>query len=240
MKRSPAAFLKVILLSTLCVPFLFPSPTLAEGSKFKEPYRPLPHIFTFCIKNSGNVFLVGYDFKKINCRDGDRLIDINLDNLNNQGSIGPKGDTGPAGPQGPQGIPGPKGDKGDKGETGLQGIQGEKGLIGDQGLQGPKGEQGLPGKDGHDGINGINTSLGWEKIQNATSSSGMDQTLTTICPSDKKVISGGYSLDPGSIVSFFTYENYPSSDNSWTATVHRSSSTKDWTLKVYAICVSAL
>lgn len=61
-----------------------------------------PNIITgssieFCIKESGAAFVVGYGFKKKECKKDDRLITINK--------------TGPVGPQGPQGIPGVAGPK---------------------------------------------------------------------------------------------------------------------------------
>lgn len=127
-----------------------------------------------------------------------------------------------SGTQGPQGETGPKGDKGDKGDRGEQGIQG---------TQGEKGEQGLAG------ANGLS---GWEKV--STSSADTTEQLKTVtltCPENKKVLSGGFVVN-SSTVTFYTVSNFPSADNAWTTSVHRSSTTTPWNLTVYAICVIAM
>ncbi len=124
--------------------------------------------------------------------------------------------------QGPQGEVGPKGDKGDKGDQGIQGIQG---------IQGERGEQGAAG------VSGL---TGWEKIS-TSSASTTDQlkTVTVTCPVDKKVLSGGFVVN-SSTVTFYTVSNFPSAENAWTTSVHRSSTTTPWDLSVYAICAITL
>lgn len=121
------------------------------------------------------------------------------------------------GAQGPQGEAGPKGDKGDQG---IQGVQGEKG---DKGDTGPAGASGISG---------------WEKVSTASAST-TDQlkTVTVTCPANKKVLSGGFVVN-SSTVTFYTVSNYPSADNAWTTSIHRSSTTSPWDMSVYAICAN--
>lgn len=128
--------------------------------------------------------------------------------------------SGQSGTQGPQGETGPKGDKGDKGDQGTQGIQGEKGEKGDTGSTGASGVS------------------GWEKIS-TTSASTTEQlkTVTLTCSENKRVLSGGFVVN-SSTVTFYTVSNYPSADNAWTTSVHRSSTTTPWDLTVYAICAN--
>lgn len=131
-------------------------------------------------------------------------------NFSNSGAsqVGPIGPIGPIGPQGPQGETGPKGEKGDKGETG---------------------ESGAPG------VSGIS---GWEKISTSSGSTvDQDKTIIATCSSGKKVLSGGYIIDSPT-VTFYTVANYPVTDNSWSATVHRSATTGVWTLTTFAICAN--
>lgn len=125
--------------------------------------------------------------------------------------------SGQSGTQGPQGETGPKGDKGDKG---------------DQGMQGEKGEKGEPGSASASGL------AGWEKIS-TTSASTTEQlkTVTATCSENKKVLSGGFVVN-SSTVTFYTVSNFPSADNAWTTSVHRSSTTTPWDLSVFAICAN--
>lgn len=161
-----------------------------------------------------------------------------------QGEQGVAGDIGPQGPigangmkgdQGPQGVPG---ERGDQGEQGIQGIQGEVGSAGPQGdigafgPQGPAGEQGDPGPQGPTGTNGVS---GWEKkILASATNTEVDKTVTVFCPEDKKVLGGG-ALASSNLA--YVYENYPSADNAWTVSAHKSS--LSWALTAYAICVTA-
>jgi hypothetical protein len=123
---------------------------------------------------------------------------------------------GIVGPQGPQGVPGTKGD------TGVQGVAG---------LQGEKGDTGAAG------ANGV---LGWEKVSTVSASTTEQlKTISITCPQSKKVLSGGFVVN-SSTVTFYTVSNYPSAENTWTASVHRSSTTSPWDLTVYAVCASTL
>ncbi len=239
-------FLPLLLVgvSVIIFPFLFSQPVHADEDS--------PSTVTFCLKHNGSVYTAGRGQKKSFCRDDDRYISFKLSILDNLGTVGPQGPIGPAGSQGVQGIQGEQGIQGipgtgsgdsipgPKGDQGIQGIQGEVGPKGDTGLQGIQGPVGPAGQDGTSGSgSGIS---GWEKVMAATTSAGTDQTFSATCTSGKKVIGGGYATS--NAVTYLTYyalENYPSTDNSWTATVHRANSGgATWTLNVYALCVSGL
>lgn len=175
-----------------------------------------PTSVTLCVKNSGTVFMIGEGFKVANCRNNDKLINIDL----SHGIQGPKGDTGE------------KGDKGDPGEVGQQGEQGIQGEVGPQGLAGSN------GADGRDGVDGVSE---WQKVPGLMeTSTSDDQTATATCPDGKKVVGGGY-LVTSENTSYYAKSSYPSSETTWTSTVHRGGSgTASWGLTSFAICVSAL
>lgn len=137
--------------------------------------------------------------------------------------------------------------KGDKefnlsasGQTGIQGPKGEAGPKGDKGEKGDQGVQGEKGEKGDTGVVVANGLSGWEKI--STSSADTTEQLKTVtltCPENKKVLSGGFVVN-SSTVTFYTVSNFPSADNAWTTSVHRSSTTTPWNLTVTAICASIL
>ncbi len=121
---------------------------------------------------------------------------------------------------------GQKGEKGDKGDQGIQGIPG---------VQGEKGDKGDTGADGTNGQNGVS---GWEKISTSSASTTEQlKIVTATCSLGKKILSGGFVVN-SSTVTFYTVSNYPSADNAWTASVHRSSTSTPWDLTVFAICAN--
>lgn len=210
---------KYFLLITLLAVGLF-WPKTAQASTFHWPDKiksffqnPLPANLKFCVDYEGNFYVAGDIFKTKTCNKKDKEIILNTTTATTSGAIGP------------QGEPGVKGDKGDTGAQGIQGIQGEKG---------DKGEKGDPGTVTTSGL------AGWERIS-TSSASTTDQlkTVTVTCPVDKKVLSGGFVVN-SSTVTFYTVSNFPSADNTWTTSVHRSSTTTPWDLSVYAICATAL
>ena len=95
-----------------------------------------------------------------------------------------------AGPQGPKGDPGAQGPKGDAG------AKGDAGQAGAQGLPGPAGIS------------------GWQKVNAApvTVVAGQTNGSTVNCPTGKKVLGGGYSIDAAAMD--VTYST-PSTDASW-------------------------
>ncbi len=125
-------------------------------------------------------------------------------------------------------------------QTGTQGLQGEMGPKGEKGDRGEQGIQGTPGEKGEQGLAGTNGLSGWEKI--STSSADTTEQLKTVtltCPENKKVLSGGFVVN-SSTVTFYTVSNFPSADNAWTTSVHRSSTATPWNLTAYAICANIL
>jgi len=117
-----------------------------------------------CVKHNGNMYLIGSNYQRSNCRGNDTIVQIDHGGLTGpqgpqgpvgpQGPIGPQGAVGPVGPQGPigpQGAFGPQGIQGEKGDTGEAGIQGPQGPVGPQGPIGPQGAQGIQGEKGDTG-----------------------------------------------------------------------------------------
>jgi hypothetical protein len=162
------------------------------------------------------------------------------------GPIGPEGITGPAGPIGPigpKGEPGQEGVAGLAGPVGLQGVQGLVGFTGPKGLTGPKGERGLTGPPGPEGPPGskveagaLNGISGWEILQsiNYKVAPGKRKTVLMSCSPGKILLGGGYNAEKCDDCS--GVNNYPSSGNSWEATVANKSSSQPANLKVYVIC----
>ncbi len=213
-----------LLIAILSLAFLFP--VSVSASEFHWPNKlkvffqsTLPTDLKFCSGFDGNFYVAGSIFKQKDCNRWDKEVSLGA------------GGQGQVGPQGPQG---PKGDKGDKGDAGAHGEQGIQGLQGLPGIQGEKGEKGDPGTSEASPIGGF---TGWEKVLNATSSASTDQTITASCSSGKKVIGGGYQVVSSTLL-YYPLSSYPSADNAWTATIHRSSGATDWTLNVYAICAN--
>lgn len=183
---------------------------------------------TFCIKKSGAVFIQGSGLGKIYCRHGDKIIIINSDGSGTQGTIGPKGDKGDMGPQGIPGL------------NGIDGKDGQDGADGAPGLQGVQGEKGEKGDKGDDGAPGSNGASGWERVvqEGPVVTTATEQIVSVTCSEGKKVIGGGYFISSSTQV-WYTLFNYPSSENTWSTHVRRSSGSSEWSLNVYAICVTA-
>ena len=90
------------------------------------------------------------------------------------------------GPQGPEGLAGPAGPVG---PVGPQGPQGPVGLAGPAGPAGPAGGQGPTGPAG---ISGYEVVIA--EVEHAFIT--FDEIVVAHCPAGKKVIGGGYKLDP--------------------------------------------
>lgn len=91
--------------------------------------------------------------------------------------VGPQGPVGPAGPQGPVGPVGPQGP---------QGPQGAPGSAGPAGASGPQGPTGSAFISGYEVVT--------VEVQNDFGNMG--EIVVAHCPAGKKVIGGGYKLDP--------------------------------------------
>ena len=149
---------------------------------------------TVCVKNSGLIYVIGHDFKRMDCKKNDSLL-----SWNSTGQIGPRGEIGPVGPEGPRGT------------DGIDGIQGSIGLTGPQGLKGDTGNNGIDGVSGYERVVGPMTN----------NSDGSKTSIAT-CPLGKKVIGGGYNQTTNYI--FNVRSNYPNSETEWTVTGEGSSS----------------
>ena len=202
-----------LLIALLTLVILRPVPVLADDkhwyNKFKSFFNsPLPTNVKFCTDYEGKIYIAGDIFKYKSCKKGDKELSLGSNSPSIPGAVGP---------QGPQGEQGPKGDQG------IQGIQGEQGIKGDKGDTGAAGATGV---------------LGWEKVSTVSASTTEQlKTISVSCPQSKKVLSGGFAVN-SSTVTFYTVSNYPSTENTWTASVHRSSTTTPWDLTVYAICAN--
>lgn len=214
---------------------------------------------TFCLKNNGAVYVVGQGFKKADCKNNDRLVSLDLSGIGSSGvgASGPPGPQGPAGnigPSGPQGLPGLTGDKGpvgDIGPSGPQGLPGDKGPTGNKGPQGDPGTfnpenliipTGVPGTNGTNGTNGKDGVSGY--IRMVGSSMPLTQstlaTTSVSCPEGKVVIGGGFQNQDTTLNSnYHMIASYPDSNNSWTVSVYKTSSTGG-SITPYAICITAL
>ncbi len=198
--------------------------------KILSPFT-LPNSLTFCVKNSGTIYVVGQGFKKADCKNNDKLLDWNF------------GTTGPQGPKGDTGPQGPSGNDGTNGIDGINGINGTNGTNGTDGKDGAQGAQGVQGNPGIDGTSGASTGgfSGWQKITDSLTSTESAKTVTVTCPGIKKILSGGHNAvnNSGESRLYYNQSNYAPADNQWTSSVFKSGST-NWTLNVYAICASVL
>ncbi len=129
-----------------------------------------------CVRTSGVAFVVGYGFKKADCRRNDKLVTIIKNGaVGAQGPVGDKGPIGDKGLQGDKGETGDKGPTGDRGPTGSSGAAGTAGADGEQGpvgLQGPVGEKGPVGDRGEKGETGDKGERGEQGLPGPTGSGG--------------------------------------------------------------------
>lgn len=175
------------------------------------------------------------------CSAIDRLVSWNAEGIPGpQGPQGLKGDQGEPGPKGDQGEPGPKGDqgdpgvKGDQGDPGPKGDQGDPGPKGDQGDPGPKGDKGDTGEQGPPGPGG--GISGGDVVQVAENFNIPEVTrvsATATCPTDYRVIGGGFSNQSGDIS--LLNQTAPSGTNGWTVQAQGGVGGASGT--VYALCI---
>lgn len=121
-----------------------------------------------------------------------------------------------------------------------------KGQKGATGLQGPTGPQGPQGPQGHQGLAGATKVV--ERETSQTTAIGQDGSATVQCNSGEVATGGGWHMETGNTVNFYTFGPYPvKADNSeagpgntptgWAMTVYNNSTQAD-TWHVYAICAS--
>ncbi len=155
-----------------------------------------------------------------------------------QGPEGPVGPAGPTGPQGPVGSTGPVGPQSDNGETGAIGPQGETGATGTAGPAGPPGATGPQGDAGPVGPAGPQGETGPTGATGPAGPPGEAAshylvtgllvvpapsagTLTALCDTGDRLISGGYQTSRGDIVSASAPVLAPS--EGWKVAVNTSS-----------------
>ena len=202
---------------------------------------------SICVKQNGLMYVIGSGFRKVDCKPNDRIIDFGLSGSNGPtGAIGAMGVTGPVGTTGATGVVGEPGPTGPTGATGLQGIQGLSGDVGPTGpsgvgftgatgVVGPIGATGLPGLNGPAGATGLNGISGHEIVAVSDTSTTDPKILTVTCPAGKVVVGGGYTSSTQSIQ---IQQNNPSSNNTWTVDLNKTTTGGEWTAAVYAICVA--
>jgi hypothetical protein len=146
-----------------------------------------PEVIYACyVPGSGSLYRIKADDPTETCKSPDHVeLHWNV--------VGPEGPEGPPGPQGPAGLAGP------------QGAQGPLGPAGPAGAAGPLGPQGPTGSAGISGYEVVTV-----EVQNAFGNMG--EIVQAHCPAGKKVIGGGYKVDPmvGRV-----QRNFPDDDNTW-------------------------
>lgn len=199
---------KYFLLITLLFLVLLPNQVFADDHRWYKKAKD----FLSSIFPSNPKYCVSYDGEIYIV--GEIFKSKNCKKGDRELSLSLGGQTGSQGPQGLQGEAGPKGDKGDPGVQGEKGDRGDKGDVGTSGVS------------------------GWEKVSSSSASTTEQlKSVTVTCPVNKKVLSGGFVVN-SSTVTFYTVSNYPSAENAWTASVHRSSTSTPWDMSVYAICAN--
>lgn len=164
-----------------------------------------------------------------------------------QGAVGPQGDPGPQGDLGPQGATGPQGPQGDpgpQGATGPQGPQGDPGGQGPEGPQGPQGSQGPQGNQGPQGPAGPSDSQVLAAVSGTSAAglnAGQSYSLTSTCPSGKKILGGGwtYTVSTAGQTDRVSVDSYPSAADAWVVTIRVNQNlgaAVTITLSVYAVC----
>jgi Collagen triple helix repeat (20 copies) len=137
---------------------------------------------------------------------------------------------GQVGPQGPQGSKGDKGDRGDQGQPGSAGARGPAGPTGARGLQGPIGPVGPAGPTG---------VSGWQfLVQGRTiPAQGTPNVWSVECPTGKKALGGGVTLDRFDASHFKLIESGPDGQaTGWTAAAVNAGASFDTTAFVWVIC----
>lgn len=143
---------------------------------------------------------------------------------------------GPIGPPGAQGAQGPAGVPGAAGVQGLTGPQGAPGAAGANGAPGAPGPIGPQGPAGAAGVLGLEYVIGPDTTIVPAISGQPQATALAYCPTGKKVIGGGYSVDngPGPMI----MQNNPAvGGGAWIAYVQ--SMTTSGVYRAYAICAIA-
>ena len=110
------------------------------------------------------------------------------------------------------------------------------GFDGEDGLPGEKGEPGPPGPMGGVNQGAFNGVSGWELRESEiiVIEPGNSKTVSMSCSAGKILLGGGYNAAECAECSGIN--SYPSSKNSWEATLENKMSGQPANLKVYVIC----
>lgn len=130
--------------------------------------------------------------------------------------VGLEGPQGPQGPIGPVGVAGP------------QGAQGPLGSAGPAGTAGPLGAQGPTGAAGISGYEVVT-------VQVEHPFESFDEIVVAHCPAGKKVIGGGYKLDP--MVGRVQRNNPDAGNDGWYVWIDNLALNTP-TVAAYAICAN--
>jgi hypothetical protein len=129
---------------------------------------------------------------------------------------------------GPKGPPGAQGDRGPKGDAGA----GPKGDAGDTGPAGDAGDTGAVGATGPSGFSN------WEEVAAIQADDGTAiKGQAVVCPTGKRVVSGGYVLTGAAKSSVIANSNYALNETAWIAEARRYSASGVWGMQIYAVCV---
>lgn len=207
-----------------------------------------PDSVQICIRKSGLAFVVGYGFRKIDCRKNEKLVTISRSGggIGAQGPVGDKGPTGEKGPTGDKGQVGDQGAVGDKGPTGDKGPQGDQGMTGETGPVGPQGPQGEAGIGGAMSlvlmrVQGVPAVYTEPSSGTGVSAPGAQVTSIAYCPDGKRMFGGGGDVstsDTGKEKTVLT-SSYPNSDYSWSVTgteISDLTAGKTMTVIAHVIC----
>lgn len=160
-----------------------------------------------------------------------------------QGAAGPRGEAGPQGAAGPQGEVGPQGAAGPQGERGPQGEAGVAGAVGPQGPAGPQGATGPAGPQGPAGVSGYEIVRVSAPVSPAGVNAGGQVSGIALCPTGKRVISGGFEALYTQFMAasgLVASASFPYTENSWKVTMRNPSgyAVSNVTVAVFAVCVA--
>jgi hypothetical protein len=138
-----------------------------------------------------------------------------------------------------KGSTGPEGPIGTAGQSGVQGTVGPQGPAGPPGAVGPQGPAGPAGRDGLSGLSGYQFVSSSEPYSNPGWFSA--QTVTAVCPTGTKVLSGGYEVTnwPSAGITISIITNGPLSDGSGWHVAVSVNQFSNIGITVTAVCATA-
>ena len=184
-------------------------PALAERIRLTTLPDDPPVIYACYVPGSGSLYRIKATDATETCKSPNHVeLHWNV--------VGPQGPQGPQGPVGPVGLAGP------------QGSQGPLGAAGPAGTAGPSGAQGPTGPAGISGYEVVT-------VQVEHPFESFDEIVVAHCPAGKKVIGGGYKLDP--MVGRVQRNNPDSGNDGWYLWIDNLALNTP-TVAAYAICAN--